>query len=155
MVEEKPVVTIFFLFTPCCFALLRMFLLELPVDILSVGLLNCEGDQSKRLTAVRSFYQRPDSPGILRRICLCLRLTIFATSLTAQKGASEKQRDPLLVRLGRGEVQKRTSALFRDIVQRLPDDPDVDQLSTFNSLLLTESHIIIRFGLYNLSLIHI
>ena len=30
VVEEKPVVTRFFLFAPCCFALLRMFLLGLP-----------------------------------------------------------------------------------------------------------------------------
>jgi hypothetical protein len=33
IVEERPVVTRLFLFAPCCFALCRMFLLKLPVEL--------------------------------------------------------------------------------------------------------------------------
>ncbi len=57
LVEEKPVVTRFFLFAPCCFALLRMMLLDLPAGLLSVGTLNPEIESAKRLKLVKAFYE--------------------------------------------------------------------------------------------------
>ena len=148
-IEEKLVVTRFFLFTPCCFALLRMLLLGLPVSLFSVGALRAEAEQSKRLSAVRAFYSNPGTPVLLRRACLALRLTLFATSLTAQKGTSAGGKEPMMVRLGRREVQLRTSALLADIVPRLPDDPQVDQKGTLHALLLTQAHIVMRFDMYS------
>ena len=85
LVEEKPVVTRFFLFAPCCFALLRMMLLDLPPDLCSAGTLKPEAESAKRLKSVRRFYEDPASAVSVRQACLCLRLTLFATSLTSQK----------------------------------------------------------------------
>jgi hypothetical protein len=147
LVEEKPVVTRFFLFAPCCFALLRMILLGLPVTIFSAGALGMETDNSKRLKAVRAFYTDPTTPKLLRRVCLCLRLTMFATSLTAKKSKSTDA-VPVLVRLGRGEVQERTSQLLVEMLPLLPNDTVLDLTDTFTSLLLTQAHLVIRFDLY-------
>ena len=147
LVEEKPVVTRFFLFAPCCFALLRMILLGLPVTIFSAGALGMETDNSKRLKAVRAFYSDPATPKLLRRVCLCLRLTMFATSLTAKK-SKNIDAVPVLVRLGRGEVQERTSQLLVEMLPLLPNDTVLDLTDTFTSLLLTQAHLVIRFDLY-------
>ena len=72
LVEEKPVITRFFLFTPCCFALLWMFLLRLPSSIFSAGAMNPEAENGARLAVVRSFYERPESQALVRRQCPCL-----------------------------------------------------------------------------------
>jgi hypothetical protein len=124
-----------------------MFLLGLPVTILSAGALGMESDNSKRLKAVRAFYIHPATPILLRRVCLCLRLTMFATSLTAKKSKTIDS-VPVLVRLGRGEVQERTSKLFVEMLPLLPNDSVLDLTDTFTSLLLTQAHLVIRFDLY-------
>jgi len=58
-----------------------MQFLGLPVELFNIGLGGMESENSKRLTAVKSFYANPDTPQLLRKICLTLRLTLFATSL--------------------------------------------------------------------------
>lgn len=151
-VEEKPVVTRFFLFAPCCFALLRMFLLGLPSEVLSVGAMNPEAESSKRLKAVKSFYEHPSTPVVLRQQCLSLRLTLFATSLTAQKRrscADKPDKEPMLVRLAKKEVQERSSALFADIVSRIDDDPVLDRTKAVCNLVLTQAHLVMRFDAYS------
>jgi virulence-associated protein VagC len=146
LVEEKPVVTRFFLFAPCCFALLRMVLLGLPADVFSAGLLGLETESSKWLQAVKAFYTLPDTPKLLRRVCLCLQLTMFATSLAAKK--KHKDEVPVIVALGRGEVQERTADLFATIVPLLTSDPVLDASDAFRALLLTQTHLVIRFDMY-------
>jgi hypothetical protein len=147
LVEEKPVITRFFLFAPCCFALLRMLLLGLPADVFSAGLLGLETESSKRLQAVKAFYSHPGTPKLLRRVCLCLRLTMFATSLAAKK--KHRNADvPVIVALGRGEVQERTANLFATIVPLLTNDPVLDAADAFRALLLTLTHLVIRFDMY-------
>ena len=81
---------------------------------------------------------------------LCLRLTLFATSLTAQgcKTPETAGRMPTLVRLGKGEVQARTCTLMAEMLSLLPNDPALDKKSCVHRLLLTEAHIIIRFNQY-------
>lgn len=85
VVEEKPVVTRVFLFAPCCFAFLRMSMLGLSSDVQCVGDVNPAVESTKRLKAVNAFFARGQTPALLRKACLCLRLTLFATSLTPQE----------------------------------------------------------------------
>ena len=149
-VEDKPVVTRFFLFAPCCFSILRMQLLGLPVELFNIGLGGMETENSKRLTAVKSFYANPDTPQLLRKICLSLRLTLFATSLSSRGNARARAlgEPPVLVQLGQAVVQKRTSILFQSIVCRIPSDPILDRTDTLRRLLVTQAHILIRFSIY-------
>ena len=111
--------------------------------------MNPEADNGKRLKAVKAFYSDPTSSIAVRKQVLCLRLTLFATSITAQKKKASDDKDPILVRLGKREIQKRTSLLLADILQRLRDDPALDIGKTVLALLLTESHLIIRFDIYS------
>ena len=124
-------------------------MLGVPSQVLSLGLLNPASDNSSRLKAVKAFYEKEESSSEVRRQCLCLRLTLFATSLTAQNHIStETFREPLLVRLGRGQVQQRTSALFSEIVSLLMNDPALDLSKTLLSLMVTQAHLVIRFDMY-------
>ena len=106
-----------------------------------------ESDNSKRLKAVRAFYSHTATPMLLRRVCLCLRLTMFASSLTAKKNKGINAL-PELVRLGRGEVQERTSKLLVEMLPLLPHDSVLELTDTFTSLLLKQAHLVIRFDLY-------
>jgi len=126
-----------------------MKLLGIPTDIFTAGVLAVEQESSRRLAAVRAFYDHAHTPQLLRRACLCLRLTLFSTSITAQKSSSdEPQREPTMVRLGRREVQARTCQLFCDMVNSLANDPDLDPDDAIAGLLITQAHIVIRFDQY-------
>ena len=72
--QERPVVTRFFLFTPCCFAMLRMFIAGLPFEALSFGRLNPESENAKRVAAVNSYFRSQGASVEVRRVSLCLRL---------------------------------------------------------------------------------
>ena len=72
---------------------------------------------------------------------------MFATSLTAKKSKIIDS-VPVLVRLGQGEVQERTSKLLVEMLPLLPNDSVLDLTDTFTSLLLTQAHLVIRFDLY-------
>ena len=50
--QERPIVTRFLLFTPCCFATLRMFIAGLPFGALSFGRVSPESENAKRVAAV-------------------------------------------------------------------------------------------------------
>ena len=76
---------------------------------------------------------------------LCLRLTIYATSLTAKKGSEE---EPALVALGKGKAQEKTSRLFAHIVRRIPNDLALPPVETLLALLQTQGHLVIRFDQY-------
>ena len=72
-VEEKLVVTRFLLFTPCCFALLGMFLVGLPFKALSSGRM-AESENAKRIAAVAAYFGSKGASSEVRRVALCLRL---------------------------------------------------------------------------------
>ena len=56
--------------------------------------------------------------------CLCLRLTMITTSITAQKVAGDDDdRLPLLLRLAKGTVTARAGEELAGILTALPDDP--------------------------------
>ena len=101
-----------------------------------MGALTPDVESSKRIKAVQKYYNDPEAQAAVRQACLCLRLTLYATSLTAQKHArdSEENNVPTLVKLGRGDVQSRTSILFAEIVENLANDPRVRLRDTFANL---------------------
>ena len=81
-----------------------------------------------------------------------LCLMCFELVLANPSGSQEADRGhrlPILVRLGKSEVQERTAALFAEIVPLLTTDPAIDLRNTFNSLMVTQIHLIIRFGMYD------
>ena len=56
------------------------------------------------------------------------------------------QVEPTLVRLGRGEVQLRTSELLSSLLARLHEDSALDITQAVDSLLLTQIHIVARYN---------
>lgn len=129
--------TRFFLFAPWAFALLCVKLLGLPlVDRLHAT--NCRVRQTDPSCA--QFLQVPR--GACYIVALCFRLTLFATNITARRSSEDTGADPPLVRLGKREVQQRTSALLVEILPLLP------KVLALRHLLLTEARLIMRFDVY-------
>ena len=102
-----------------------------------------------RLSGFKNWLQSPETAGRLRVACLCLQLTQFATNISSQKRDSFQQQvqvEPTLVRLGRGEVQLRTSELLSSLLGRLHEDSALDLVQAVDSLLLTQIHIVARYN---------
>ena len=102
-----------------------------------------------RLSGFKNWLQSPEAAGNLRVACLCLQLTQFATNISSQKRNNfqrEMQVEPTLVRLGRGEVQVRTSELLSSLLVRLHEDSALDIVQAVDSLLLTQIHIVARYN---------
>ena len=76
-----------------------------------------------------------------------LRFTTYAVSLSSQKQDGPDD-VPILVRLGRGDVQTKTCKLLCEIVGELILDPRLDAAAALLHLFVTESHIISRYGTY-------
>ena len=149
LVQERPVVTRFFLFTQCVWGLLRMVLLRLPVEIFSLSPARIWEQTSLRTKRFQAFYASADAGARLRRASLCLQLTWIAVSLSSKtKDPTEPSQLPLLVRLGQGEVQSQTSKKFLELVPLLHYDPLLDGSSALEALLVTQSHIVCRFEKY-------
>ena len=150
VLEEKPVVTRFWLFTRCVWILLMTQLLGLDVTkIFKVTRVRPQKENIQRLSRFLDFMRTSAADGSLRRIGLCLQLTMHATSITAQKSSRSSGKPPTILRLARGEVQEKTSADLCRIVTLLDRDPHLDVDATLRSLMLTEGHIIMRFEIYN------
>ena len=122
-----------------------MRLLGVPVSVFTLDTKAPYPANQKRLDGFKEWYTAADADKDLRRAALALQLTLHATSITApQKGDV-----PMLVRLGRGEVQKKTSDDLCRILPLLGTDLVLDIAATVVSLLSTECHILARFGEYN------
>jgi hypothetical protein len=147
-VENKPVITRFFLFTDCCFAILRAQLLQLPASVFSLGTVNPQARNQKRLKAFQEYYENPEDQLDLRRACLNLRLTLVANAICAQKPSDSNGREPSLVRLGKKEVQIRVVEELCVILPALHSDPSLNVTNTVVSLLVTALHVCLRFGEY-------
>ena len=148
-VEEKPVVTRFWLFTKCVWTLLRMKLLNLPEAAFTLASVKPREDNNKRMVRFWSFFKSDAGDKRIREASLCLRLTLYATNITAQKAKPGDGREPTLVRLGKKTVQRRTSEQLRRLIPVLRNDPSLDVDSALLALLTTESHICIRFAVYS------
>ena len=145
MLEEKPVVTLLWLFINCVYGLLRMQILGLPSTIFTLRTTSPKQENQKRLVAFKKFYDDPQTPALLRQAAICLRLTEHALNLTAKKPSKGP---PTLVRLGRGDVQHMVSADISAMVPLLRADPTISLRDTIVGILATGAHIIIRFKQY-------
>ena len=148
VVEDKPVVTRFWLFSSCVCKLLGMHLLGLPTHIFTLATAKVTEESAKRLTRFHAFCASPSTAPNLRKAVLCLRLTQHALNLSSKKALAEAPDVPALVQLGRGVVQARTSAQLYTLIRLLPKDESLDLLATLVALFTTELHIIIRYDQY-------
>ena len=148
VVDAHPTVSRMFTFTGCVNALLRALLLNIPADIFAVTKTKPQEENSRRLTAFRAYFTAAEEAQKLRSACLSLQLTFHATSIASQESANHQNKEPTLVRLGKGEVQQQTSTHFRDILHKLPLDEELDIDSALFSLLTTQVTIILRFDWY-------
>jgi hypothetical protein len=85
LIDEHPVATRFFTFAQCVWALTRLALLGLPIDIYSVLTIKPNQTFAKRLTAVKRYWAKAHTPMELRRSSICLRLSHLVMSITGQK----------------------------------------------------------------------
>ncbi|CAK0857217.1 unnamed protein product [Prorocentrum cordatum] len=144
-VEERPVVTRFWLFGECVFSLVRLKVLGVGGDLFEA---DARAEARLRVQRFVAWWRRPETDREVRQAALCVRLTLFATKLTAKKDSSADER-PAVVRLQTGVVQERTSDVLQDIFRHLHADPVLDIPVVVDRLLLTEMHICIRFGQYS------
>lgn len=147
-IEEKPVVTRFFLFAPCVNALVLMKILQLPASVFRLAWTRARENNQRRLKSFHAWFSNEDSEGHLRTASLCLQLTTHAVALTAIKSETAANEDPLLVRLGKGEVQDKTMLHFWKLLGLLPLDPVLRLADTLEALLNTQCHLLIRFDKY-------
>ena len=149
VVEERPVVTRFFLFTSCVNTLLAMDLMKLLPDIwMQVHGVRPQEDNAKRLHRIRCFFSSPSTPANLRRAVLCLRLTSHVVHICSQKNKPGSK--PLLIRLAQGEIQKKCSEDLMAILPLLHLDSKISITSTFVALMVTAAEILLRFQIFDL-----
>ena len=84
-VEERPVITRFWLFSQCVMVLLSMELIGLPWDIFKVRTSSLRKDTAKRMARVHGYFNQPGTPAELRRVGFCLRLTLHSVNLAKNK----------------------------------------------------------------------
>ena len=77
---------------------------------------------------------------------MCLRISQLAVCITAKKESEDGV--PGIVRLGKGEVQKKAAEKVQSLLLLLHNDPDLDVVDTLDGLLTTLVHILIRFRLF-------
>ena len=142
-VEEHPVVTRFFLFGPCVNGLLRMEILGLkPAQCMYFTGIKARQENVKRLASVSKYFERPETAADLRQGALSLQLSSIATSISSQ-GNNNPDKEPLLVRLGKGEVQSKVSARLKIILSLLLTDEKIDAARCLIGLLTTFAHVVI------------
>lgn len=148
-IASKPIVTRFFLFTECIFALVLMDLLQIPKHIFEVCQSRPREQNIKRLQRVAKFFSDAKSSHDLRKAALCLQLTLHAVSMTSKTATRRECEPPLIVLLADGKVQKQTSLTLQQLIPKLTLDPSLNFMDVLLGLLTTEGHIIIRFSAYN------
>ena len=149
-VEEHPVVTRFFLFGPCVNGLLRMEILGLkPAQCMYFTGIKARQENVKRLASVSKYFERPETAADLRQGALSLQLSSIATSISSQ-GNNNPDKEPLLVRLGKGEVQSKVSARLKIILSLLLTDEKIDAARCLIGLLTTFAHVVIRYEVFKL-----
>ncbi len=124
-VEDKPVVTRFWLFSDCVFGLLRIGLLELPIkDILRLSTTHPRLENQRRIRAVEKYLCHKNTLVELKRVSLALRLSMLATNIAGLKrvSATVGEPEPVLLRLARGDVLRRVSEELAATVRNLHCD---------------------------------
>ena len=147
VVHDKPVTSRFFVFAESVNCLLRMKLLNLGPDVwLRLPGRSPGKENSKRIDRVRAFFESGASDHALRQASLCLQLSSHVMHACSQKPKGDET--PMLVRLGRGDVQKKAGRDVASLLQRLDNDPVLDRSSTAIALLGTAAQIIMRFDVF-------
>jgi hypothetical protein len=149
VLESSPTPTRFWTFTECVNRMTMMVMLGLPVHILQLATTRPQPLNSVRLKRLLKFFGTDDTLQRLKEASLALQLTGIAVSISAQKEDSDKHRAPLLVRLGQGEVQRRTSEHLRSMISKLDTDADLDSVRAAVRLLNTEGSILQRYQIYS------
>ena len=152
--EKHPIITRFFLFTDCIHALLRIIMLDIPVNIFRTTTKTPGIENGVRLKKLVAFYSKPGTLPALKQAALCLRIGMIAVKLsskkwTASSSPTDDVKEPTLVRLGKREVQQKTCEELCKIVGLLHADPSLDLSICVPALLLTELHVFIRFSEYD------
>ena len=144
-VDEHPVITRFWTFRDAIDRMLMAVFLGMPSEVLRLRTTAPRAKNSKRLESVRKFLASPECVQLLRRTCLCLQLTGIATSITGQTVIGQ---DPMLVRLGRAEVQEKVCERLSLICKHLHLDSQLDAGAATGALLATACEICLRFAQY-------
>ena len=133
-------------------ASLRSKLLNLPCDVWSIHHVKPQQEKLARLNWFNEFHKPPSSGLRLRVAPLCLQLIVHAVSLTAQTVAAARSndidREPVLVRLGKGEVQRNTCHQLISFLCPLHNDVSLGMVHVVRTSFTTEAHILIRFHQY-------
>ena len=116
-VDEHPVVTRFWTFSACVLCLLRLYLFNLPLSILSVST-SARKEQQARLQRVKKYMQQAHAEGDVRVAALTLRLTTYCTSLVSKKRSTGCSGE-VLIQLGQGRIQQRAGELASTLLQHL------------------------------------
>ena len=138
VLEESPIPTRFWTFTECANRMTMMVILGLSKHVHRLTTTRPQPLNSVRLKRLHKFFDSQDSAQCLKEASLALQLTRIAVSISAQKEDESKNRLPLLVRLGQGEVQRRTAKLLQSLVPKLAYDTDLDSRRTIARLLNTQ-----------------
>lgn len=149
-IEERPVPTRFWLFGGCVRGMLTMILIGLPAEVVKLSGANPHAENQKRLGRFLSFYTSAAAGQRLRQAALCLQLTDFALNITGQKLKTTQhvEREPLMIRLSRGDIEEAAGSTLMRILGVLEADPSLDLFQTIGSLLVTMGHLAMRLAQY-------
>jgi hypothetical protein len=136
-VEERPVVTRFWLFASCVFTFMRMKLLRIPSSLFNISWVAARQEGQRRLAAFTRWYDDPQTFGQLKKATLCTKLAMHATNISAQNSKPDLPL-PQMVILGQGYIQKQTSKQLSEMIPLLPNDTQMDVGDVLLALLQTE-----------------
>ena len=128
------------------YCLLRMVLLNLPEDIWTVHRSKPREENQARLAGFLAYYRSPAERKRLRISVLCVQMSMYAANITVKKAKGDDV--PVLIRLGKKVVERKTTERFAAVVDLLHVDPEIDQTDAIYAFAVTAIHTIIRFGVY-------
>ena len=127
--------------------------LNLPAEFLKISKGTPTEENSRRIQRFLAYLSSGGTPSELRVACLCLRLTDTCLNVSATQpdewSLAQGAVTPTLVRLGRGDVQRKVSEALGDMLRSLQQDPDLDIVRAVHGLLLTVCHTMARYCAYN------
>ena len=130
--------------------MLTMILIGLPAEVVKLSAAKPNAENQKRLGRFLSFYTSAAAGQRLRQAALCLQLTDFALNITGQKLKTTQhvEREPLMIRLSRGDIEEAAGSTLMRILGVLEADPSLDLFQTIGSLLVTMGHLAMRLAQY-------
>lgn len=125
-----------------------MRLLRVPEAVVgSIVQVQLREQSQKRLKSFRKWYTCGDSLQDLKAACLSVRLTLLATSISSKTKQQEEL--PLLVRLGRCDVQTAASDALVENLRNMHKDAALDVDLCIQRQLPTSAMLIVRYARYS------